>query len=410
MPNNRRKQTQRRSRPIKNTRRRNNGNRPERQSGRTRVDLSPAGDQFLKSVTSVCDFSYGACEGIPDTYSGPTLVKNDYLTLPLSLSGPTDPLATQRTWYLIFAPTPGVAYWGAYIDEVPENPVVPNNFTFNSVLFPDTPQLFPNLEEDAEAKVVSNTESVTRYRYIGHAAEIQCMENEMSWKGSIQVWKTPLDLKTTNISNGTLPQEPSTYLEGFEGVLNGSQTYGGTAIKGSSQVWSSNLHAGCYSQSMNRDPQFSFADIRDGTTEKTWTRAPAGNATTTSYANFVGMMLGTGSADSIIMKVSIPKSDNQLSMSLIIKAWHMIEYQPTHGSLLAQFSHISPAYDKEAMCMYRYLHDNLPIAVIQSQNASFWRRVLGLVHGISGGLSILPGQYGTAFKGVNALTGLLGAG
>lgn len=350
--------------------------------------MSPAGVEFIKCATSAPDFDQASCEGVPDLYNGKTVVKNDFLTTTSFAAPGTDT-------YLLFAPTPGVAVWactvaaGAALDGA----------TFTPVLFPDAAQMFPNAIANAVAgQYVSNTESVDKFRHVALAGEVICLQNDFSYAGSVTTWRTPLDLVTgvVPLQLGGVDAAETQYVTGVDGI-------GPTEL--GSQVFTESIKQGSYTCSLNKDAVFSFRDIRDGEALNSETSAPLGSpASGTSLCTFTGPMLGMGTCDTIVTKLSVPVGAANQSYQL--RAWQCVEYQAVMSSMLHQFAHLSPDYDLVALEAYKHLAANLPIAVTSAQNARFWATVLRILHGSSGLLAGLPGPWGEIARGVHAATSM----
>jgi hypothetical protein len=347
--------------------------------------LSQDGREFLKCATAMPDFDVSNCAGIPDEYGGRTAVKQDFATTNISA-------AAGQSTYIMTTPTPGTAYWTTSI-AIGDDLLYTNAWT--PVSFPDTAVVFPNsVGSGDDTDQISNATNFDKFRYVGMSAELVCTTNQLNWAGSINAWKTPMDLTTTRRASSEVGVNLNPmHLTGIDGVR--KATLG-------SNVFSGTTSAGVYSTSLNRDPEFEFQPIRDGEYKGSVTIAPYAEnpPTNTSYNEFDGPVLGWGNSDVIVFRIDVPLGAQ--AQSFVVRNWATLEYQVTQASLFHQFSHASATYDPCALVLYKEIADNLPIAVIQADNSKFWKRVLSIVKAASGALSVLPGPAGVIAKGVYA--------
>jgi hypothetical protein len=313
-------------------------------------------------------------------YGGKTVVKQDYLTMPINVEKGFD-------HFVIVAPMPGVAFWFAKV----ANGASLAAIQFTPVLYPDSESMFPNMVQSLPGDyLVSNTQQVDRFRTMTSAAELVCTTNNFNYAGALTAFKTPLALALANRSVTPSDESFAQELTGFDGVA---------VSVNSSQIYASDVKSGVYSVAFNREASFEFHDIQDGQSLNSQTLAPFGTSSMTSGANFVGPILGLDDFDSIVFKLSIPAS--AVDQSFFIRTWRITEYQPVQNSMLHQFSHCSPALDEIALLSYKFITANVPIGVPSAENESFWKRVLSIFNAVSGALAFIPGPVGEVAAGVH---------
>lgn len=367
---------------------------PPRSSAQKRACyVSVAGDEFLKSSTSAPDFLNGVCQGVPDQYSGKSLVFNDFHLEPYTFAQGYDT-------YLIFAPIPGVAYGRILV------PNGTNTFTnqqiIQSVSFKDAVTFFPSLQS-ADA-FSDNTAIVDKFRYIALSAEIESTTNDMTWTGNIQLIKAPISFSVIRDATGY----QRGCLTGLDSIRNLASTYGGGSNNAEGNVHAASFKDGVYTTSLNKDPAWMFNDIHDGSAYGDLVPCPINQKTTAGtfdQLRWQGSVVGMGTMDAIIMKVSIPSGPSD--MSALLKVYHTVEYQPTFGTIMSMVATPSAHYDPCALALYQVLYANLPLGVPSRENANFWSRVLKLIQSIAGPLKILPGPAGRIADGVLAGASLL---
>jgi len=359
--------------------------------------VTAAGKSFLEAATSAPDFLNGACQGVPDQYSGKSVVMNDYHLEATTFNAGTDT-------YLLFSPIPGQAF--ARSDKLTSIPLE-NGDVFQSKPFKDTSQLFPSIGTDIVA-FSDNTAFVDKFRYVSLAAEIQCTSNDMTWAGNIELIKAPVALAKEKHLMAASPSGPAAFIDGtvmtgLDSIRNFSQVYSNGYYNAEGNVHAAPFKDGVYSCSLNKDPTWGFIDVTDGTSSNDQVYAPISTQAVSGTQDrflYSGSVVGIGSCDTIMMRVSVPAGGP--SMSAFIKVWHTVEYQPVYGTLLSTIATPSPAYDECALALYQVFYKNLPLAVPSRENANFWKRVLGLIKSVAGTLTVLPGAYGQIAQGVLA--------
>jgi len=329
--------------------------------------ITMQGLSFLKCAFAPPDFSSNDIAGVPDEFHGTSLTKKHRLISPITL-------AASQDLYILFLPTPGIAYWTASV--VPGAGVTAAT-GFNPVYYSDSVTMFGNASTAADI--------VTKFRYVSNHIEIVPTVNQMQWTGNIQCWKAPI----------------ATFVR--EGGANSSDMLSISGIRACTSTnanqYTGPFNLGVYSGAYNANAKFDFQPIMEG----------IGNIPGSLTASDFGFLASAASGfygldnefESIIIKISgVGVNANNTA---IVKTWACVEYQCVPGNLLYEFSSLSPT-DAFAIRVYREIINNLPVGVSFTQNDSFWQRVLRIIKAISGGLSVLPGPYGSVATGVNMIS------
>jgi len=351
--------------------------------------MSPAGQAFLKCAFAPPDFNTDPGRGIPDRFNGKALGTKHQYTGPWTF-------AAGKDYYLVVAPTPGVAMWYTSVDI--GTVITSTNAQLTPVLYPDFPSLF-GIAGGAGAS--NRTFNVEAFRYASTAVGIYPTSNQMQFAGSISVWKAPLRQGiesraiTLSATAGATASIDTIVLNGLETMSDvGRENYTESFIKGA------------YAISTCNQPEFNFKEIIEGLG-----RIPQvlNNHDATNVAsNMFGALqtsvnqvyLGLGDMDSIIIKISTPAGAVN---SAIVKTWACVEYKPQTSSPLYQYAGNSPPYDPVALEAYRRVAAELPVAVECARNAEFWARVKGILRSILSAVSNVPGPLGMAATGVGML-------
>nr|WRQ64870.1 structural protein [Sobelivirales sp.] len=331
--------------------------------------LTPGGLSFLKCAFAPPDFAASNPTGVPDDYQGPSLVKKHRYVGTFNCS------VANRDYYILLCPMAGgIAYFSSSV--AAGTPILANT-DFMAVNFSDTPTLFPATNNAADI--------VTKYRFVSNHIELIPTMNQMSWSGSIQVWRAPIvmdDRPTSDASN--------------EYSISGLQSCNAT----NANQYTGPTNLGVYAAAYNTGAKFDFQTIKEGINS-----VPTG----ITGADF-GRLIGQGGTyplcgidpqfESVIIKIS--GMGATITNSFVLKVWSCVEYQPVVGSVVYEYQTLSPC-DAYAMEMYRAIIAQLPIGVPFLENDGFWKRVLGIIKGISGPLSMIPGPYGAISSGVNSI-------
>jgi hypothetical protein len=308
--------------------------------------------------------------GVPDEFTGQTLIKKHRYTNALQFGPGTDN-------YLLFTGTPGIAFW-----EV--NTALGAGFlaatAMNGNAYADYASLFGALGQEAN--------QVTKFRTISQAVEITPTVNEMTWTGSITAWKAPVNqlLRTGSAS--------------FDYSVVGLQSMNANT----NSQYAGSFKDGIYMLSGNSQPNFEFKNILENQS-----KMPVATGVP-DFGQLVGApaVPGLSDLDAIIIKISVPAGG--ASMTAVLRVWACVEYQVNPSSVLIEYTRASPNYDPIALAKYREVLKQLPIAVPCRENANFWelvKRILASSSAIAGVASSFPGPYGQVAGGYSAMAAAL---
>jgi len=326
--------------------------------------MSPAGLAFLKCAFSPPDFTSTGVQGVPDDFRGLSLLKKHRTVQPSNFTTGSD-------YYIILAPVPGIAFFTASSSA---GVAIPSTVTFDAVPYSDYTSLFGT-------NAYTTDQQVNSFRFISNHIEFVSTTNEMSWSGSLQVWKVPLKLKIRTSGD---PNNLYT-IDGLDGVNSTSANrYVGRFTDGA--------YAGAY----NMSPEFMFNSILTNLFTCPATIGPD------DFGQFHCLYAIPGfdnGFESVIIKLSGLTTD----ISCIIRTWACVEYTVDPLASIYEYQTNSPQADPVAMKIYRETCLSLPVAVMASENANFWSRVLSIIRTLSSVGSLIPGPYGSISMGVNAI-------
>lgn len=342
---------------------------------RNAVRLSGPGAAFLKAAFAPPDFNATGVTGIPDTFQGNSLMKQHRLVSNFTNRPETDT-------YILLVPVPGVAY---YVFNSPAGLPVPSTAVFQPVGYADYASTF-SYSADKTA------DTLNRFRFLSNHIELVPTVNQMKWAGSITAWKTSLQISVEGVTGSIT--DGSYTVTGLQAVnASNANSYSGPVFNG--------LYSGCF----NSGPDFEFFQVLENCR-----RVPRVH-TSNDFCQLEGVMdpFGTDASftgldnnfETLIVKIS--NSDPELLNTFLVRSYACVEYNAIPTSGLYEYMTPSPV-DALAMELYRTIIKELPVAVTYMDNDSFWKRVLSIIRTISGGLSVMPGPYGTIAGGVNALT------
>lgn len=333
--------------------------------------VSPSGLSFLKCAFAPPDFDQTNVQGVPDKFEGKSLVKKHRLVTAYTFTPNLDT-------YILLAPVPGMAY---FVATVPSGTPVISATMFIGFPYSDFTSMFGGNDG------VNAADVVTKFRYVSNHIELVPTTNQMSWTGSIQSWKLPLDIEVRNNAAGS-PLNSLWTVTGLQGcnATNANQYTG---------PFNLGVYTACYSTGA----EFAFNSILEAqpalpsllTVSDFGQLAPSSGCVTGLDSQF----------DSLIIKVSGVGS-NTLDTA-ILKTWACVEYQVLPGSSLYEYTTFSPC-DALAIDIYKKVINELPVGVAFTDNEGFWRRVLQIIRSMSGGLSLVPGPYGLAASGIHSLS------
>jgi len=364
------------------------------------MSLTNDGQDFLKMATASPDFEDLEVSGIPDSYTGKSIVVRENLTS-------TVICPAGRATFIIVTPTAGTSY---YTGDAPLGVDLPSGQVFTAVMHTDAATLYPfSVDEQKDVFAGDNTNNVNQGRMISCSAELNVMNNAFNRYGSIACFKT--NLGTALTTRDTVGAD----------ITAGSQYTDNRTVTGAralvpfvlgSDAYVKPVRDGAYSVSMNREGTFPWAPVLDGESQVSVHDAIVGpgNLTGSPKILFKGpLVCWDNEYDSIVFRVDVPPSP-ALPQSFIFQVWKTWEFLPVFNSLLYNMAFASPMEDKNSLALYSSLKRNLPVAVPSKDNPDFWDTILGAVKSTSGLAQHLPGPVGGVAKGVHAITQALTPG
>jgi len=340
--------------------------------------VSKDGMGFLKCAFAPPDFNADSSSGVPDGFTGKTLVKKHKLVAPLTFNSGTD-------YYIIIAPIPGISY--AILTKGAGSP--PNDGDlYNCVSYSDSAQLFGANSGQAAADIV------TAFRTVSLCGELVPTTNAVTWSGSIQCFKIPV-IETTNLA-GVVSGTP-----GIGYQITGLESVNSTLAS----QYSAPFNLGVYAFAGNMDTEFTFRPIKEEMRV-----IPAHSAAGTTFGGFdtagaTSPYTGLGQSESILFKIS----GLTTNCTALIKTWSCVEYKVNSNSSLYEYTRISPAEDLLALECYRQILMAMPPGVSYYDNAGLWEKILTIIRTVSGAASYIPGPYGMLGRGVNLTAEALSA-
>jgi hypothetical protein len=361
---------------VKVTRqKKNNKNKKSKNSNSGKTALTEAGAAFQKCTLAPADFTVNTgFQGIPDDYDGLTVSK----AFKLINSFPT--YTTGNDVYILQLPIPGVAYF--YGQRTAGSA---GTITLSAVCYDDAASLFYPGKE---------TDNVQAFRYASNVIEIIPTVNEMTWGGSIQVWKSRVSAGIGVDSTALGTANPSLAIIDGLGSIN--------SVKASSVF---PFIDGCYVPAFNTEsnyswtpiiPNFPWADLNANIA----LAVPAGrDAVVTFGTGFPINYMGVGSFEGTFIK--IPAAI--VGQTAVIRSWACVEFQVNPLSSLYDYAHMSPMCDPVALMMVKEFHKSLPAGVCWKDNASFWESFLLWSKRITSVGKLIPGPVGQLMGGFNSL-------
>lgn len=334
-----------------------------------RSKVTSDGLSFLKCAFAPPDFSTSSVRGVPDNFGGNSLCKKHRFTSDLVNAG-------GRDTYILVAPVPGIAY---FVINTTAGAAPGQSTVWNAVPYPDARQLFRTINEQ--------TTQVSKFRYVSQHFELMPTVNAMNWSGSITAWKVPLQVITRSLYQGASNGGLLT-LTGMQGCA-GSQN---------AQVYTGPVANGYYGGTYSANTEFNFCSILDQSQDMpaAISGADFGQLLGDTIAGFPGFDNGF---ESLCIRISNTGAEN----TFVCRNFACVEYIANPGTSIYEYQSVSCS-DPIALALYKEIIKELPIGVHYLENDSFWRRVLNIIRGISGSLSVLPGPYGAIAGGVNAVS------
>lgn len=324
------------------------------------VSNTASGAGFLKCAFAAPDFASDNNAGIPDTYSGKTIVKSHRLSGTLTMTTATDT-------YILILPTPGYAFWKA---EVAAGTPPTQTTVWSGTRFSDTNSVFPS--------ALSST-NFTQFRMVSNIFELKCTSNATQWSGSITAWKFPT---TFNVIGQTTLSANQTNLYQVNGLQNASVPPG--------MCYTTTQNMGIYTPCYHLTEEFIFKPVLNNCYV---------NRTDSDSYGYLDQEIFGFDNDMEGMCIRIQASNT----SFITKNWQCVEYQVNMSSALYDYARISASKDEKALRIYHEFTKNSPIAFTSFENDTMWERILRMFMSATAAASFMPGPYGAVAGGLNAV-------
>jgi hypothetical protein len=337
---------------------------------------------FLRAAFAPVDFPQLAVEGVPDNYTGPSVVKQHSYVTQISL-----PAASHLN--IAVLPTPGHAFWYTTTD-------TGSNWSANN--YGDYGSCFPTVRGDSGSVF-------SRFRYIGQCIELRPTSAVVSNAGMITAARVPI-----TVVNRALRDEDCINFPSALGTMVRYVDMSPASSDGYTQgaCYTSHVNDGLYSVALN-DGNWQFEDTWTGeaAVPPLQVRDTLGathdfNAKNGRLApGSASPLMGFGHLNAIAIKVTNDAS-TPLTFTVICRA--IIEYIPDPYSIVYNMARPSPPHDVMALDAYSDVCSTLPPGVPYSQNADFWEKVWNFLRGaLSGASKVAPafGPYGALAGGVS---------
>lgn len=346
--------------------------------------LSESGRAFLKCAFASPDFSVDPGKGIPDQFHGRTLSIKDCYTTALAF-------AAGKDTYIVQAPVPGYAYFKAEVD-----------IGADPVQFVGVP--FPTFETNFGATGSDVTNHFSKFRYASMAGGLYPTSNMMQFSGSIQVWRTDL-----NLAENLTPAASTTGLVDISVVTKRIQGISGIVPMAPRDNYSNSFIEGAYTFAFDKSQDFTWEDFCSATLFTQFNGTASGTGVPAAggknlFWDGTRRLTGLGNVNTIVYKISTPVGAVNTAIG---RFWNCIELQPDTNSSLFQFSGVSPPHDALALELYHNLKMQFPVAMPCNENAKFWETVLRAIEHASRIGMLLPGPIGLMAGGANTIASTL---
>jgi len=349
-------------------------------AGSSNGRVSKPGMDWIKMAFAAPDFPVLTPSGIPDQYTGRTLVQ--MFRHVEGIKVPSD------DYYILVPPVPGTAYFTCQGDGIPKQQAIWSGTRYSNAdsLFLATPG--------------ENANIVTAFRYMANLVELVPTTNNMTWSGSISVFKVPLKMTLAEYT-----QKVSVAGADYEATASAYTITGMRAIQSTnSDQYTAPSNLGCFTAAHQNNNDFPFTPTIEGyDSVPRETTTPAALVPPTQYGQLHCShgFPGFGQLDTVVIRITGAK-DN----TFVLKTWASMELQIQNDSSLYQYTVQSPLYDPYALQAYNQLVRASPNAVSYYENSGFWNFIKNAIKTVSGALSKLPGPVGAIANGVNAAVGL----
>lgn len=345
--------------------------------GKAGGKISKPGLDWLKAAFAAPDFPVLTPSGIPDQYTGRTLIHMDRYVQSITI--PKD----CNDFYIIVPPIPGVSHCEKSFTA---GTGPGRSTTWQATYYSSFISLFGNDR-------TFNADNVTAFRYMSKLVELVPTTNNAKWTGSISVFKVPIKCDDAYYASASGFTPANTLAQNL--TLMGMAGIEST----NSDQYTAPSNLGCFSAAHQNNNDFPFNPIKEGNKDIPHLE-PDGLVPGTQYGAIVSTMglPGFGNLDTVVVRIS-GAADN----SFILKTWATMEYQIQNKSALYQYTVQSPMYDPAAIAAYSAMVRASPNAVSYYENSGFWNFIKNTIKTISGTLSMVPGPVGMVSGGIHSI-------
>lgn len=336
--------------------------------------LSPRDMTFLKAAFAPVDFGVLDVQGVPDVFTGTSLIKHHTLRSTISI--------TSAGWYsILVAPVPGIAYFSTngYKQD--------DSFVMMASSYPDTPEMFGTITGS------DTTWNVMQSRHISNVVEIRPTSSIVTNAGHIICAKLAVPLNPMYLSDPAVETPPTG--KGYWALASQAEhlaidlTFMNPDRLTRGEFYMGHINDGLYSVAANTG-DWSFKPIF-----KAVESIPPASMTylqydtTTMVAEKIAYK-AMKAPDGRLKVVSdgtrpLPGWNEHECIAILIKAdaacaftvetHSVVEYIPNPSSMLYPYATPSAPPSPLALAAYAEVAGLLPVAVGYTQNADFWDRV-----------------------------------
>lgn len=350
-----------------------------------RWELSPTDVAFLKAAFAAVDFEPVSCTGVPDGFSGPTVVRQDVQINTINIG-------VGKGGYILVPPTPGIAYFANNNITTPVTASTMGSTLLSGTEYASFTTLF------SQAQLGTQTNSFLNYRVIGTALELRPQSAVTDNAGAILCAKLPF-----TVYDDFTPNTQAAGYSAFTGLPVQSINLNGLlpAALSSGPVYSGHPNDGLYSVGFNMGG-WDFQQFFDGVTQ-----IPPAQILCYNAAGAVSLQNNNVTNGALVGSTGTPlaipgysrnhecigvyiQNSGAATLSLTLQTRQIIEYTP--NPLGAQYEAATPSakHSPAAMELYSVAVRNIPVAVEYARNDGFWDHLLRIWRGVLSVGSIVP--------------------
>lgn len=326
--------------------------------------VSDHGKSFLKCTMAPYDFPGVKFGGVPDKYGGPSFVMRHKAVF--NFTG-------NQT--LLFAPTPGVAFYVAAT-----NPVLETT-NFDGTVFPDFPSVFGNVGSAGDE---FGTKNMEKFRILSHNFELKPTSAVLNNSGQITAARIP-GLGLSESVSGVAAQER----------VQGLQSTNAAALSTMPGAYIGFINDGLFGWAINQEADWEPSNIWNGGN----TLTSVDGAAIMQVLPATGGIMGWGKLSPLGVQIS--GSNASTSYCLLVE--QCVEYMPRAGSMMALMAGPSPPHDELALELYATAVRDMPAFCRVEENDGFWDKFLNVVSSVAGALAPVLGPFAPIAGGISSI-------